>query len=295
MKKSPHGIYLVVALSLTLAAIVALYLISQTERIQVIDRANSPVVSADTLAAGPSAYLLTELQQYRSFIEVERREYQQFLTRMYATIGVLIAALGGILTFLGIKTLEDLKRKSEEKIEQARKEIQEQTEQKMQAKLSELVDERLGEKEHLVAALQQLASQRTLWDKAKIRIFADGADEKAINGFEKRYFENGGAETVKVGPFSEKEPLDEFQALIYCYRPKIKGEPDKRLVEDLLPKLEEKRLPLIVYDYHYKEEEWIHREDKKALSEYPYGALANVPFSLIANTYDAVTLNMSKS
>ena len=293
MKKSPTWIYLVLALGLVVAAICALYAISQTEPIQVIGQARSPVLSADTLVAGPSAYLLTELQQYRSFIEVERREYQQFLTRVYATIGVLIAALVGGLTFLGIKTLEDLKRKSGEKIEAVQAEIQAKTEAQMAAKLSELMEQKLGEKEHLVTALQQLASRQATWMGAKLRIIAQGESLPRIREYEAAYFQKAGAAVGEPGPWLPSEQPEDYQALMYAYPPEVANGSDAFLVETLLPALRGKRVPLIVYNF-YHPGSFIAKSDKTALDQYPFGVLANSPFTLIANTYDAVTLNLSQ-
>jgi hypothetical protein len=279
---------------LVAASLVAMYGISQPAgAAEGSFRDPSLVISTDTLAAGPSAFLLAELTDYRRYIEVERREYQSFLTRVYATIGVLIAALAGGLTFLGIKTLSEVKRQSEEKIEQAQAEVLRQTEATLQAKLGELVDQKLSEKERLVTALEQLASRQAAWIGARLRIVAEGETLAKMKALEISYFRAAHAEVGEPGPWQPGESVNGYQAIIYAYQPGEGAGSDACLVKELLPSLQGLSMPLIVYNF-YHPDPFVATSDKAALDQYPFGVLANSPFTLIANTYDAVTLNLSQ-
>lgn len=243
-------------------------------------------LSADSLAIGPSAYLLAEIKDYRGYIEAERREYQDFLTRIYSIIGVLLAALSGILGFLGLRSLQDLRDKGFREIEQARDAIRQEVEAQMRHDLGRLVEEKLSEKEHLVTALQSLAAKQAVWDRARIRIIAPAAELAKMGEVELGYF---GQAQLDTQPWQETEPIPDCDALIYVYQ-YAEGEGADPGLGKVLAALRGRRIPLIVYNY-YHPAPLIDKADKAALDRYPFGVLANAPFTLIANTYDAITLH----
>ncbi len=247
-------------------------------------------IRADTLPAWQTAYMLNEIKDYRRFIEKERQEYQHFLTRTYSTVGILITALAAILTFLGIQSLKDLKTKAEKKLTQAKKEIQEKVEAHYQKELSKTIKEKLEEDQALVEALQILARKQAVWYKAKILVTGSKEVLAKMEKNEMPFFEKRDAEVeFEVLPIREGIDFSAYSAIIHTYSKNQETDSDKGLIEQLFPKIKEKAIPLIVYD-HYQGGK-VDEKTFKEISNYFHGSIANFPFSLIANTYDAITLH----
>ncbi len=269
------------------------------------------LVTSDTLPAWQTTYMLNEIKDYRRYIEKERQAYQDLLTRIYGAVGILIAAVAGIVGFFGIKTLQDLKAQSLVRIEQAKEEIEAKTRLQMAEQLSLLVQDKLSESTEVVAALLMLARKEAIWQGARIRVISRYEPYLTkMQAFEIRKLRNGGA-TVDDSDWQPSEDLSMYDAIIYAYHDaktiNIEKEDeeghthneqiryDAVLTEELLPALEHKSIPLIVYNYYHPDPFIDRKKSKSALDEYPYGMLANAPFTLMANAYDAITLKESIS
>ncbi|MEM7657620.1 MAG: hypothetical protein AAF399_15925 [Bacteroidota bacterium] len=278
-------------------------------------------IRADTLPAWQTGFMLAEIKEYRTYIEQERREYQSFLTRTYSTLGILISALAGVLAFLGVKTLQDLRTKGMAELEAARTAIETETRKKLEAELGRLMKQKLAENEDLVGALQQIARKQVLWEQAKIRMVVPNPD--LLPELEKREIAilKQGKAMVNHAPYDPAENLDTYNVIIHCYFPnrsRQKQFPQKDgtikvqeiqydgvLVDQLLPQLSSSLeyqmqptgsssrkhlIPVILYDFHEnKGSKRIDPHTMEHLKAYELGLPANSPITLFSNTYDAIT------
>jgi len=292
------GISITIGL-ITVIAIIALAVVNcmHGERPTAEAPAEIRIVHADTLPAWQTAYMLNEIKDFRRFIEAERKEYQQFLARTYSTVGILISTLAAILTFLGIQSLKNLREKAAKELEQARKEIQQQAEAQYKAELNALLETKFKDNEKLVDALHELARKQTLWRNTCIGI--SGGKEEDLRQFEKnekKYFE--GVKDLQIDNIKKEEDWSKYHAVIHLYTPTEPGKDgkdkyDARLVNEILPMLKEKQVPLILYNFYHKANNGrVDETTRKEINNYFWGSFANYPFSLIANTYDAVTLRI---
>lgn len=266
-------------------------------------------IQADTLPAWQTGFMLAEIKEYRKYIEQERREYQSFLTRIYSTLGILISALAGIVAFLGIKTLGDLRAKSMTELEEAKKEIEKEAKAVMEAKLSTLVEEKLSSKDELVQALQRVALTQAVWQKAKILMVGAEEDLERMRQTIRPYFDKSKVQ-IDTKTWTDQLTVVGYDAVIRYYRPDAilkdldgeaitdhAGKPvnyDGVLINEMLPVLQRTQTPLILYTYrpHLKDNR-VDAQTFAKVNAYLHGTMANFPFSLIANTYDAITLHQS--
>ncbi len=244
---------------------------------------SQPADTSGGRAAGEAAhydYLREELNAYRAFLEKERKEHRAFLEEAYRRSMIIIsvflavlAALGGVLTFLGVRTLRNIR-------ESARLAYQNQ--------IKSLLDTELVATERKIEALKRLIRHEEMWANARLRFVGEEAHLNSFRRNELGYF-GGLKANFDVHPLRDRESFAGYDAVVHYFAPDENQEDP--MLQNLLERLQGQTIPLIVYTHGL----WIdrHAQTKRELDAYQFQTMANNIITLLNNTSDAFRLKLT--
>jgi len=238
---------------------------AQTEPAEII------AVKTDTIAGQRLDFVIEELNSYRKFIEEERKSQQEFVTKIYATAGVIASLSIAILGWFGFKSLDDIKVKAREEYYQ---------------EMKELLRKKLSKDEKYAQILIEAVHKETLWRGAKILFIGELSDKDHRNEIEK-YFERHQVKPV-FEKYTNLEKID-FEAYDVVVSFYTKEKDEEQL--NIHAKIVTKKVPWIAYTGGA----YFPKETKDKLDAYPYFSPANNRISLLANIFDAFNLRISQS
>lgn len=226
-------------------------------------------------------YLKEETQQYREFIERERNESRKFFEDlMKYAVGGALALGGGIATFLGVRTAQDVRKRIQRSIDQKLPEIQ----SKAIAEVGTAVEGRIeGIREEAVAALTAL-HRREQWYK-RARVLALGREDlldmiqPAFSVLEERGLQVERA-PYPIDRLADRIRNGEVNIVILRYgASRGQQDPHVPVVVDTLREIG-KPVPLLVYN-----ETHVDQADDKLIRSYVWSTYAQSNATLVGNLF----------
>ncbi|MBA4551289.1 hypothetical protein H1043_05870 [Thermoactinomyces vulgaris] len=244
-----------------------------------------------------------DMDDNRAFVE---REWDKFLTFLYV-VGGLAAFFLGASFFSFCKKLkdkaeqeyEDLKKKSMDKFEKQKAEVEEEFSKKWdrfvkENKLNKRVDD-----------LEQLMENERRYKEAKILVLGSEEDLYKMQEYLNPALIKRGVripeyfsldKNANQVPKEEiKEKLKDKEIVVYYYDPKVKEEQGKKEISpDLrmkaimeLIKNENLQVPVIIYSYKKGENGWLEKSDKDFIDDFDFIwlVLANYPSTLLGHIF----------
>jgi hypothetical protein len=226
-------------------------------------------------------YLKEETQQYRTFIERERDQSRQFLEDMMKYGALAIALVGGVATFFGWKTMQDVRKHIQESSEKKLSEIRDQAIANVAAAVENRVS---GVRDELVVTLTDLNRREQWYKRARVLAVGQGEDldtliQPAFSVLEQKGLRVELA-THPVAGLAEHIRQGDVNILILRYAPGAdKRDPYLSVVIETLREIG-KPVPLLVYA-----EGQVAGDDHALIRGYTWGTYANTYLTLVTNLY----------
>lgn len=224
-------------------------------------------------------FLKEEIQNYRTFIQEERKQHQQFLTWTVGIVGSLGLLLLGIF---GWRTREDINATKDQLINEARLQVE--------AEIKTLVESKsyLKEAELKYNKLTELVTQKLDVESGKFLFVGSEEKIKSMQGEELLTFGKAINEPVLVSQIEDID-LEDYDVVVYRSNVDDQHE-DEYLKSVLLPELtylknKKQIIPLVIYCKGRSE--FLSGETEEAVNQYGLATIANYTTTLIDNTASA--------
>jgi len=236
--------------------------------------------TTDSLAITQPEYqfLKTQTQEFRKFVEDERKHHREFLEDLYSKIvwfaGAAVTLAIGFFIFFDIRSRKDIKQMITQKFEEYGLRI---------------IDERNKSIKIDIDALRQLLNHETNYKRKRILFLTSQADKEKFESRELKIIDSRGMQNYEImHDFDKALPLivrETFDVVVYCYNPLIndgKNEGDQAMLQMLETlRFRQSKIPFIVYNYEKGIDNRINNNDKTEMDKYPYAVLANFPITLV--------------
>lgn len=226
-------------------------------------------------------FLKEEIQQYRKFIEQERNQIRLFYENITKIIGFIVTILIGVASFFGFKSIDDIKKMAQERIEKKLEQIEESAAQQ----INHLVQESIGHVKKNIEALQQIIQRETQYRNSRILAIGSKENLESMKQVEIPLLESKGIQlSLQPYPVDDLAGLlrrGEFNIVLYRYNLQDGDQQDPALCQILEALCTSICLPLMVYAPSIR----VSKDDVQALNDYPLHTFANSAATLVGNLY----------